>query len=195
TANLRGYLNRWLAKKATSTENALILEVLNTFTKTPISTIDEAKDVIDVTLDPAISAMSKIITNQDGFNFLNKLKDSQGNYLLEKDVKNAAKKMLNGKEIIVLSNKVLKTTGTTEKKAPLIIGSLKEGVVLFDRETIELASTEVGGLAFSNNRVDLRAILRMQAKKFDSDAVVFGEIPVTGAASVAFKAEAEAPKK
>ncbi|MGL5709610.1 MAG: phage major capsid protein [Cetobacterium sp.] len=195
TANLRGYLNRWLAKKATATENALILEVLNTFAKTPISTIDEAKDVIDVTLDPAIAAMSKIVTNQDGFNFLNKLKDSQGNYLLEKDPKTSTKKMLNGKEIIVLSNKVLKTTGTTDKKAPLIIGALKEGIVLFDRETIELASTEVGGDAFKNNRVDMRAILRMQAKKFDSDAVVFGEIPVTGAASVAFKAEAEAPKK
>ncbi|MGL5717398.1 MAG: phage major capsid protein [Paraclostridium sp.] len=195
TANLKVYLNRWLAKKATATENALILEVLNTFPKTPISTIDDAKDVIDVTLDPAISAMAKVVTNQDGFNFLNKLKDSQGNYILEKDPKNTTKKMLSGKEVVVLSNKVLKTTGTTEKKAPLIIGSLEEGIVLFDRDTIELASTEVGGDAFKNNRVDMRAILRMEAKKFDSAAVVFGEIPITGAASIAFNTEADVPTK
>ncbi|MBC2855613.1 phage major capsid protein [Cetobacterium sp. 2A] len=46
------------------------------------------KDIMDVTLDPSISALAKVITNQDGFNYLNKLKDSQGNYLLEKDPKN-----------------------------------------------------------------------------------------------------------
>lgn len=194
TANLRTYLNRWLAKKATATENKLILDVLNTFPKTPISTIDEAKDVIDVILDPAISTLSKVVTNQDGFNFLNKLKDSQGNYLLEKDPKNSTKKMLNGREVVVLSNKILKTTGTTEKKAPLIIGSLKDGIVLFDRETMELASTDIGGTAWNTNAVEMRAILRMQAKKFDSSAVVFGEIPITGSSAVAFSVE-ETPKK
>lgn len=189
TANLRNYLNRWLAKKATATENKLILDVLNTFPKSNISTIDEAKDAIDVTLDPSLSIVAKVVTNQDGFNFLNKLKDSQGNYLLEKDPKNSTKKMLNGREVIVLSNKILKTTGTTEKKAPLIIGSLKDGIVLFDRETMELASTEVGGTAWNTNAVEMRAILRMQAKKFDSKAVIFGEIPITGVASVAFNTE------
>ncbi|MGL6113510.1 MAG: phage major capsid protein [Cetobacterium sp.] len=194
TANLRGYLNKWLAKKSVATENSLIISVLNTFTKTPVTTIDEIKDIIDVTLDPAVSAISKVFTNQDGFNFLNKLKDSQGNYLLEKDPKNPTKKMVSGREIVVLSNKTLSTTGTTEKKAPLIIGSLKEGVVLFDRETTELAATEVGGDAFKNNRVDMRAILRLDVKKFDSSAVVFGEIPITGVAAVAFNTEV-APKK
>lgn len=193
TANLRGYLNRWLAKKSVATENALIINILNLFPKTPISTIDEVKDIMDVTLDPAISLLSKVVTNQDGFNYLNKLKDSQGNYLLEKDPKNSTKKMLNGKEIVVLSNKVLPSTGTTEKKAPLIIGSLKEGIVLFDRETIELKTSQEGD-AFKNNRVDIRAILRLDVKKFDSSAVVFGEIPITGVAAVAFNTEV-APKK
>lgn len=187
TANLRNYLNKWLAKKSVATENSLIIATLNKFPKTPIATTDEIKDTLDVTLDPAISAISKIFTNQDGFNFLDKLKDSQGNYLLEKDPKNSTKKMIKGREIVVLSNKTLKTTGSSEKKAPLIMGSLKEGVVLFDRGTTELAATEVGGDAFKNNRVDMRAILRLDVNKFDSAAVVFGEIPITGAAAVSFK--------
>lgn len=194
TANLRTYLNRWLAKKATATENKLILDVLNTFPKVDISSIDEAKDIIDVILDPSLSILAKVVTNQDGFNFLNKLKDSQGNYLLEKDPKNSTKKMLNGRGVIVLSNKILKTTGTTEKKAPLIIGSLKDGIVLFDRETMELASTEVGGTAWNTNAVEMRAILRMQAKKFDSAAVVFGEIPITGQVAVAFNTKGASKK-
>ncbi|MEG0069785.1 MAG: phage major capsid protein [Cetobacterium sp.] len=191
TANLRSYLNKWLAKKAVATENSLIIAILNTLTKVQVETIDDVKDIMDVTLDPSISALAKVITNQDGFNYLNKLKDSQGNYLLEKDPKNPTKKMLNGKEIFVLSNRTLKTTGTTEKKAPLIIGSLTEAIVLFDRETIELKSTDVGGDAFKKNRVDMRAIMRLDVKKFDSAAVVFGQIPIVGTASVAFKQSVE----
>lgn len=191
TANLRSYLNKWLAKKAVATENSLIIANLNTLTKVPVETIDDVKDIMDVTLDPSISALAKVVTNQDGFNYLNKLKDSQGNYLLEKDPKNSTKKMLNGKEIVVLSNRTLKTTGTSAKKAPLIIGSLTEAIVLFDRETIELKSTDVGGDAFKKNRIDMRAIMRLDVKKFDSAAVVYGELPVTGTASIAFKQSVE----
>lgn len=191
TANLRGYLNRWLAKKSIATENNLIIGILNTIKKVPVETIDDVKDIMDVMLDPSISVISKAITNQDGFNYLNKLKDSQGNYLLEKDPKNPTKKLLDGKEIVVLSNKILKTEGSSDKKAPLIVGSLKEAIVLFDRETIELASTDVGGDAFKNNRVDMRAILRLDVKKFDSAAVVYGQVPITGTAAVAFKESVE----
>ncbi|MEG0398291.1 MAG: phage major capsid protein [Cetobacterium sp.] len=194
TANLRSYLNKWLAKKAVATENSLIIANLNTLTKVPVENIDDVKDIMDVKLDPSISALSKVVTNQDGFNYLNKLKDLQGNYLLEKDPKNSTKKMLNGKEIVVLSNRTLKTTGTSEKKAPLIIGSLTEAIVLFDRETIELKSTDVGGDAFKKNRIDMRAIMRLDVKKFDSAAVVYGELPITGTASVAFKQSVEEKK-
>ncbi|MCQ9627796.1 phage major capsid protein [Cetobacterium somerae] len=198
TANLRGYLNRWLAKKAVATENTLIINILKTLTKVPVSTLDDIKDIMDVTLDPSISAISKVVTNQDGFNYLNKLKDSQGNYLLEKDPKAPTKKLLNGREIVVLSNRTLASTGTTEKKAPLIIGSLTDAVVLFDREAIELKSTDVGGDAFKKNRIDMRAIMRLDVKKFDSSAVVFGEIPITGVAAASFQESVEekvAPKK
>lgn len=191
TANLRVYLNKWLAKKAVATENALIITVLNTLTKVPVQTLDDVKDIMDVTLDPSISAISKVLTNQDGFNYLNKLKDSQGNYLLEKDSKNPTKKILNGREIIVLSNRILPSVGVAEKKVPLIIGSLIDAIVLFDRETIELKSTDVGGDAFKKNRIDMRAIMRLDVKKFDSGSIVFGEIPITGAASVVFQDSVE----
>lgn len=175
-ANLKGYLNKWLAKKAVATENGLIISLLNALPKVDLENIDDIKDILDVTLDPAISSLAAIVTNQDGFNYFNKLKDSQGNYLLEKDPKNPTKRLLAGKEVIVLSNKVLKTTGTAPEKAPVIIGSLKEAVVLFDRETISLLSTDVGGDAFKNNRVDIRAIMRLDVKGFDTSAVVYGEV-------------------
>lgn len=177
-ANLEGYLNRWLAKKSTATENSIILDLLGGLTRKKLAGIDDIKDVLGVELDPAISVLSTIVTNQDGFNYLDKLKDAQGNYILEKDPKNPTKKLLSGKELIVLSNKVLKTAGTETKKAPMIIGSLKEAIVLFDRNSISLLATEFGGDAFKKNRVDIRAIMRLDAKHFDKSAAIYGELTI-----------------
>lgn len=172
-ARLRSYLNRWLAKKSIATENTLISTLLNTFTKKEITGIDDVKDVLDIELDPSISVMSSVILNQDSFNYFNKLKDSQGNYLLEKDPKNPTKKLLSGRPVVVLSNKVLKTNLT---KAPVIIGALKEGVVLFDRQAITLLATNTGGEAFINDRTDVRAIMRLDVQKFDASSVIYGEL-------------------
>lgn len=180
-ANLKGYLNKWLAKKSVATENSIIIALLGGLTKKALTGIDDIKDALDIDLDPAISSLSTIVTNQDGFNYLNKLKDTQGNYILEKDPKNPTKKLLAGKEVTVLSNKVLKTTGTTTKKAPVIIGSLKEAIVLFDRESISLVATEIGGDSFKNNRVDIRAIMRLDAQHFDKTSAIYGELTLTKA--------------
>lgn len=180
-ANLKGYLNKWLAKKSVATENSIIIELLGKLTKKALTGIDDIKDTLDIDLDPAISALAKVVTNQDGFNYLNKLKDSQGNYILEKDPKNPTKRLLAGKEVIILSNKILKTTGTTTKKTPVIIGSLKEAIVLFDRESISLVATEIGGDSFKNNRVDIRAIMRLDAQPFDKNSAIYGELTLTKA--------------
>lgn len=176
SAKLRGYLNKWLSKKSTATENTLIISILETFTKKAITGIDDIKDVLDKELDPAISSLSSVILNQDSFNYFNKLKDTQGNYILEKDPKNPTKKLLSGRPVIVLSNRILKTK---LNKAPVIIGSLKEGVVLFDRQAISLLATNTGGESFINDRTDIRAIIRLDVKKFDTNAVVYGELDLS----------------
>jgi HK97 family phage major capsid protein len=133
--------------------------------------------VLNVTLDPSIAAMSIVVMNQDSFNKFDKMKDSQGNYLLEKDPQNPTRKLLAGKPIYVFSNKTLKTrddAGT--KKAPVIIGSLKEAVTLFDRQAMSLLSTNIGGSAFTKNRTDIRAITREDVKMVDTASVVYGEL-------------------
>ncbi|MGL5592333.1 MAG: phage major capsid protein, partial [Cetobacterium sp.] len=57
--------------------------------------------------------------------------------------------------------------------------SLKEGVVLFDRQAISLLATNTGGDSFINDRTDIRAIMRLDVKKFDANAVVYGEIDLS----------------
>ena len=172
---LVAYVNKWLAKKKRATHNAGIIAVLSTLTKKAIATFDDIKAVLNVTLDPSITASSVFITNQDGFNFLDTLKDSDGKYIMQPDPKDATKMQIKGRKVVMISNKVLPTVAT---KAPVIIGDLKEAITLFDFETMELMSTNTGGKAFERNTTDTRAILGFDTKLVDDGAAVFGEITI-----------------
>lgn len=178
--NILNYVIKWLGKKSKVTRNVLILSVIDKLTKQAIKSLDDIKDVLNVKLDPAISPNAILLTNQDGFNYLDKLKDKEGKYILQPDPTQKNKKLFNGTNpVVVVSNRFLKSKGTTAKKAPLIIGDLKEAIVLFKREDMELASTDVGGKAFTRNTLDLRAIQRDDVQMWDNESAVYGEIDLS----------------
>ena len=172
-ARVRSYLNRWLAKKEVATENSNIIAALKTGTKKTITTIDDVKDILNTVLDPAISKNAVVVMNQDAFNIFDKMKDKDGKYVLQPNPLKPTEKLLLEKPVRVFSNKVLKTE---LQKAPVFIGDLEEGIVFFDRQQMFLATTSEGAGAFEANLTKVRAILRHDVKKFDSDAFVFGEI-------------------
>ena len=178
--NLLAYVNGWLAKKSVATENAQILAVLKTLTKAPLTNLDGIKDILNATLDPTISLMSSVLTNQDGFNFLDKQKDTDGRYLLQPNPLDSTQKLLFGKPVTVVSNKVLPTDASvaSAKKAPVIIGSFTDAVVLFDRQATTLTGTSVGGDAWKRDSYDVKAVTRIDVQKFDDKAVVFGELTI-----------------
>lgn len=178
--NLLAYVNGWLAKKSVATENAQILAVLKTLTKAPLTNLDGIKELLNVTLDPTISLMSSVLTNQDGFNFLDKQKDTEGRYLLQPNPLDSTQKLLFGKPVTVVSNKVLPTDTSvaSTKKAPVIIGSFTDAVVLFDRQATTLTGTSVGGDAWKRDSYDVKAVTRIDVQKFDDKAVVFGELTI-----------------
>lgn len=178
--NLLAYVNGWLAKKSVATENAQILAVLKTLTKAPLTNLDGIKDLLNVTLDPTISLMSSVLTNQDGFNFLDKQKDTDGRYLLQPNPLDSTQKLLFGKPVTVVSNKVLPTDTSvaSAKKAPVIIGSFTDAIVLFDRQATTLTGTSVGGDAWKRDSYDVKAVTRIDVQKFDDKAVVFGELTI-----------------
>lgn len=178
--NLLAYVNGWLAKKSVATENAQILAVLKTLTKAPLTNLDGIKEILNVTLDPTISLMSSVLTNQDGFNFLDKQKDTDGRYFLQPNPLDSTQKLLFGKPVTVVSNKVLPTDTSvaSTKKAPVIIGSFTDAVVLFDRQATTLTGTSVGGDAWKRDSYDVKAVTRIDVQKFDDKAVVFGELTI-----------------
>ena len=171
--NLLTYVYNWLAKKSVVTENTKIVSVLNGLSKSPVAKLDDVKKILNVTLDPALSLLSTVVTNQDGFNYLDTQKDTQGDYLLQPNPLDPTQKMLFGRPVKVVSNKTLPTD---TRKAPLIIGSMTDAVVLFDRQAITLQGTDIGGNSFLRDSYDIKAVTRFDVQPFDPQAAVFGQI-------------------
>lgn len=188
--NILGYLRKWIAKKARTTRNFLILSQLNTSfggSKTvAVDSLDDFKDIFNVKLDPSIALASKVLTNQDGFNWLDKLKDTDGKYILQPNPVNKTEQLLFGKyPVQTVSNKVLKTTvvGPTEAptgyKYPFYCGDFKEAITIFDRETLSVEfSTEAGDL-WGKDLTGVKVRERLDIKTVDEEAVIKAEVTIT----------------
>lgn len=173
---LEQYLINWIGKKSKATDNYLILQQIATLDKVDLADYKGIKTTLNVTLDPAFASISKIYTNQDGFNYLDQLEDKNGRPLLQPDPTQATKKLLFGThEVIVLSNK---TIATDAGKAPFIIGVLDEAIVLWDRKQMSLDMTKEGGQAWRTNTTEFRAIQREDVTTWDTEAVVYTQINI-----------------
>lgn len=185
-ANIMAYINKWIAKKTRATRNAMILKVLNTMTtgkEVVISSIDSIKDVFNVMLDPAVATSSMVITNQNGFNYLDKLKDTDGKYILQPNPTQPTQMLLFGKyPIVKVSNKVVKSTEiksgetVTGYKHPVYMGDLKEAVTLFDRNVITIDMNDKAAGLWEKDMTGIKVRDRFDVQPVDSSAVVKGEI-------------------
>lgn len=176
---IRGTLVKWIGDESRVTRNKLILAELAKKAKTAIADVDDIKDVYNVSLDPAFQNTAAVVTNQTGFNWLDKQKDNDGNYLLQKDPTVATRKLLFGViPVHVYSNKDLPNDTTAGTKAPFIIGDLKEAVVLFDREQTDIMASDVAGDAWRTDVTEFRAIEREEVKTRDVEAFVYGQIAI-----------------
>ncbi|TCP32181.1 HK97 family phage major capsid protein [Scopulibacillus darangshiensis] len=181
--NLTNYIARWIAKKSIVTRNSLILAKLDGLTKKTFDGLDAVKQSLNLDIDPMIAQGAAIITNQSGFNFLDEQKDGQGRYLMQPDPTSLTRKLLFGKPVVVLSNTYFANgnsdiTGDSvaEDWAPIIVGDLKEAVVMFDRQQYSILSTNIGAGAFETNQTKIRAIEREDVKGWDTAAAIYGQI-------------------
>ncbi|CEN77443.1 phage major capsid protein [Paraclostridium sordellii] len=178
--NIQAYLKKWISKKAKVTRNFLILKKADEITKgkeKDVATLDDLKDIFNVSLDPAIALTAKVVTNQDGYNYLDKLKDTDGKYILQPDpTKSTGKLLFETYPIIKLSNKTLKTT---ENKAPIYCGDFKEAITLFDRETLSVEMNTQGDSYWNKDLAGIKVRERLDIKDVDSEAIVKGVITIT----------------
>lgn len=178
--NIIAFLTNWAAKKCRATRNGLILQKLNEMTsgfEVEVTDVDGLKNIFNVELDPAIAAGSKIITNQSGFNWLDKLKDKDGNYILQKDPTQPTRRLLFGSyPVRVVSNRTIKNSAG---KVPLYCGNLKEALVLFDRENMTIDISAEAGDLWSKDQTGIKVRERLDCQIIDDCAVIKAEIPAT----------------
>ena len=179
--NLLNVIAKWIAVKTLVTRNAEILAVIDaTYAdKKAIVDVDDFKDVLNVELDPAFYPSAKIVTNEHGFNFLSKLKDEKGVYILQPDPTVADRFNILGKEVVRVTSKTL--ANDAEGNAPIYVGDFKEAVRLYDRGVYEVTPTMVGGDSFKRNSLDTRIIDRFDVIALDAEAVVAGQIELVPA--------------
>ena len=178
-ANLFAYLSQWFAKKLVITENAMLVALLRSLTAVDISTDPLAgiKKALNVDLDPAIAAVSTIITNQSGFNELDNLLDDNKRPLLQPDPTNATVNRIKGHTVAVASDATLPNVTSGEGQsatsaADIFIGDGKEFATLFRVGGFELASTDIGGNAWRTDSTEIRGIARLGVTLFDDKAMV-----------------------
>ena len=183
-ANIVNIVGEWLGKANVATSNAKILEMVATKAQADLADLDGIKHAVNVTLGQAYKNGSKIITNDDGLNYLDTLKDENGRPLLNPDPTNSAKMTLRCGTVVlpikVLPNKVL---ATTDNKIPMIVGDLKSAIRKWDRQSMSIKASDVATIgtfnAYAMNMTLFRAILRDDYTAMDFDAFVNGYITVT----------------
>lgn len=188
-ANIVSVLTQWIGDESRITRNKMILEVLATQDKTQIKTLDDIKKALNVTLGQAFKPTSRIITNDDGLQWLDTLKDADGKYLLQSNPADPMQMRLCAGAttipVTVIPNADLPTATT---KIPFIIGDTKEAVKFFDRNQMSIMSSNIAAIgelnAYEMDMTLFRAIEREDCVMKDKSAFVYGEVDTAAAAEV-----------
>lgn len=172
-ANLTNFVGKRFAKKAVRTENKKIMEILATVPKKTGDDYTDINKMLNIELDPDISGISMILTNQEGFDYLDALVDKNERPLLTTSLADPTKKMYKGRTIEVLSLNQMPTAGLNKYK--FYIGSMSDAIAFFDREAYEMAVSKEAG--FTKNATYMRVTEAFDVKKVDSKAMV--ELTIT----------------
>lgn len=176
--NIINYVSNWIAKKYVVTKNTLITNLIAGLQPVQLTSFDDIKRVLNVDLDPSISRNAIIITNQDGYNWMDTQTDNNGRYLLQDDITQPGRKLFKGRPVVVVSNRYLPTIQGPPDLVPMVIGNGKQFAVLFTRGLFELASTREGGDAWRRDTTELRVITRDDLVMWDADSMVYGQLQI-----------------
>lgn len=190
-ANIADALIIWIGDESRVTRNRIIRDVIKEKEETAIASLDDIKKILNVTLGQAFKPTSKVITNDDGLQWLDTLKNDKGEYLLQPSPSNPMDSVLcagaTRVPVKVIPNGDMPSDTATKgnRKIPMIIGDLKEGIKFWDRKKTTLTTSNIavaGTLnAFEEDLTIFRAIEREDCKTKDDAAFVNGVLTITEA--------------
>ena len=190
-AAITAVLTEWIGNESRVTRNNIIRDVINEKSVTVLSGLDDIKKELNVTLGAAFKSTSRIVTNDDGLQYLDTLKDSDGKYLLQPNPANPMQlRLCAGSTIVpvsVIPNGEFPSDVSTagKRKIPFVIGDLKEGIKFFDRQQTSIMASNIASAgelnAFEEDLTLYRAIEREDCKTKDDQAFVNGQIIIDDA--------------
>lgn len=178
--NIIGYLKKWIAKKAKATRNFMIVAKIREITKdaeVPVEGLDELKKIFNILLDPATALTAGVVTNQDGYNWLDTLKDKDGKYILQPDPTKPTSTLLFGKyPVKKVSNKTMPSVAVEGGfKVPIVCGDLKEAITIFDRETLTVDISSSAGDLWGKDQTGIKVRERLDIQSVDEEAIIMAE--------------------
>lgn len=170
---MQAYIEHKLAEAKLATENANLLALLNKLTPTAVAAGDPVhlavKSALNTKLRRAISRRAMILTNASGYNLMDTELDANERPILQPNPTQTTEERLCGRPMDYVDDADMPAlTGG----APVYIGDFKSYGVLFDRGAMELESTTVGGDAWDNYGLELRAVMRQDYQVYDDTAAV-----------------------
>ena len=188
-ANIANTLIAWIGDESRVTRNKIILGVIATKAKTTLAGLDDIKKALNVTLGQAFKATSRLVTNDDGLQYLDTLKDNDGKYILQPNPAQPMEMIVCAGAtripVFVIPNADMPSDTATARtrKIPMIIGDLKEAVQFFDRKQLTIMTSNVASAgtlnAFEEDLTLFRAIEREDCEAKDMEAIVNGEVTIT----------------
>ncbi|MGI1803849.1 phage major capsid protein [Limosilactobacillus reuteri] len=147
-----------------NTTNFAIAAVLKAFTAKSVTgeSVDDIKHILNVDLDPAYNKM--IIASQSFYQYLDTLKDKNGQYLLHEAITDGSPRTLLGAPVTVVEDELLGASG----EAHAFIGDLARAVLYANRKDIQVrwVDNDIYGQY-------LQAVTRFDVKVADKNAGYF----------------------
>lgn len=147
-----------LAESVVATRNAHILGVVDKFDTKEVTTLDGLKDIINVDLKPR--HQKQMIMSQSVYNAIDKMKDNNGQYLLQNSISSASGKQIFGLEVVVFEDAII-------GQNTAYIGNLAEAVVVFDRSQYSAQWT-----SYMHHAECLMVAIRHDVEELNREAVV-----------------------
>lgn len=162
--DLTGLVAQNAQEQKVNTTNWAIATVLKSFTAKAVAgeSVDDIKHIINVDLDPAYNKV--IIASQSFYQYLDTLKDKNGQYLLHAPITDGSPTMLLGCQVITVEDELLGAKG----EAHAFVGDLARAVLFANRKDIQVqwANNDIYGQY-------LQAVVRFGTKAADTNAGYF----------------------
>ena len=147
-----------------NTTNYAIATVLKAFTAKTVAgeSVDDIKHILNVDLDPAYT--KTIVASQSFYQYLDTLKDKNGQYLLHEAITDGSPRTLLGVPVTVVEDELFGAAG----EAHAFIGDLSRGVLFANRKDIQVrwVDNDIYGQY-------LQAVTRFDVKQADKNAGYF----------------------